>query len=182
MKAMDTSIRSQRAAAALAIGMLIAMSGCTDKRAGIALPTTSTPSSTTTVDPFNGLKACDVLDKALEGQGFPPAVVDVAGGDNDCKSDKAQYGGLSLALQPDQGIDHFNTDPSKIHDGTIHDRRIAEIRNGIRPAGDCAIALEVTKTSRVFITSALSVGTTEETCKFVEGVAEKVEPQLPRGN
>jgi hypothetical protein len=188
MKAMNSLIRRRSMPAICAIITLTVVSGCTDSRGGNALPGTSAasntapPSNAASVNPFDGLKACEVLDKALEGSGFSAAVVDKAGGDNGCKADKAQYGGLNLTLQPDLGIKDLNGDKSKQHDGDIHGRPSIQVREGLGSSGDCAIAMEVTNTSRAFVVASLSTGTTDEACTFVENVANKVEPQLPKGN
>jgi hypothetical protein len=188
MKAMNSLIRRRSMPAICAIITLTVVSGCTNNSGGNALPVTSAASSTAppsnaaSVDPFDGLKACAVLDKALEGRGFSPAVVDTSGGDNGCKADKAQYGGLNLTLQPDLGINDINGDKSQQHDGYVLGRPSIQVREGLGSSGDCAIAMEVTNTSRAFVVASLSTGTTDEACTFVESVADKVEPQLPKGN
>jgi hypothetical protein len=128
------------------------------------------------------LKACDVLDEALEGQGFKPAVAEKAGGDNGCDTNKSQFGTVGLALQPDLGIDDLNADPSKQYTGKINGRPSIQIRDGVGSSGNCAIAIEVTENSRALLSSVLSSGTTDEACAFVTEVAKKVEPQLPKGN
>jgi hypothetical protein len=188
MKAMNPTLGQRRVLAALAVLTLTVVSGCTDKRDGTALPASSSPNAapsqpnTGPNDVFAALKACDALDRALQGQGFSPAVPQRAGGANCCDAKKAQYGGVSLALQPDLGIDDLKGDRSKQHDGDVNGRRAIQTRDGIEGSGTCDIVIEVTKTSRAFVVASLSVGTTDEACTFVDGVAKKVEPQLPKGN
>jgi uncharacterized protein DUF3558 len=169
------------------IALLALAAGCTDKNGGTASPTenSTTPpasSSTATTNVFGDMKSCDVLDKAVEGQGFSPGSVDKVGGDNGCVTTKSQFGTIGVHLQPGQSIDNTNSDPSKVHDGTVNGRKSVEIQNGVSSRGDCAIMIEVTKTSRAFVIAALSTGTTDEACAFVYDVAKKVEPQLPKGN
>lgn len=188
MKAMNRKPMGRRLTPGLtAIALLALLAGCTEKNGGTASPTsdnTTPPSSSSTAPTniFGAMKSCDVLDKAVEGQGFAPGSVDKVGGNNGCVTTKSQFGTIGVHLQPDQGIDNTNSDPSKVHDGTVNGRKSAEIRNGVSSKGDCAIMIEVTKTSRAFVIAALSTGTTEEACAFVYDVAKKVEPQLPKGN
>jgi hypothetical protein len=174
---------------ALGLAAAIILAACSGQSDGTALPTS--PSSENSKLPnssshqgnvFGGLKACDVLDKALEGQGFEAAVVDKAGGDNGCDTKKARFGSVGLNLHHNQSIDDFNADPSKIHDGKVNNRSAVQIRELLGSSGDCAVAFEVTETSRAFIAASLSTGTTDEACEFATEVAKKVEPQLPKGN
>jgi hypothetical protein len=173
---------------ALAAPVALILSGCSDESGGTAIPT-STVSTNDGTKPtvssqrvFGNLSACDILDKALEGQGFKPAVVDKAGGENGCDTNKPQFGSVGLSLQPGLGIDDLNADPSKIHEGEINDRPAMQIRNPIRSEGDCGVAIEVKQDSRALLAIALSTGTTNEACAFATEVAKKVEPQLPKGN
>jgi hypothetical protein len=172
----------------VAVAMIV-LSGCSDESKGTPLPATSNPpaggiteSGTPSGNMFGELQACDVLDKALEGHGFSAAVVDKAGSDNGCDADKYKFATVSLDLHPDLGIDDLNADPSKLHTGTVNGRRSLQIREGIGAEGDCDIAMEVTENSRAMTGVSLSTGTTDEACQFATEVAEKVEPQLPKGN
>lgn len=131
---------------------------------------------------FEEIRACDVLNKALTGEGFPPGQTEKAGGENGCDSTKPQFGTVGVTLQPDQGIDDLNANPSKMFDGTIHDRPAVQIREGLDSSGDCSVAIAVGANSRALVVSSLSTSSTEEACKFITEVAEKVEPQLPKGN
>lgn len=168
--------------------ILAAVSGCANPTRGTAQPVSSSGVSTAPTKPsdasitvFGNLTACEVLDKALEGQGFPPGMADNKGGDNGCRTNKAQFGTASVDLQPDQGIDQLRGDPTQIRSILINDRRAAEDRGVIGVSGGCAIAIEVTKTSRALVVAVLSTGTKDESCAFVTDVAKKIEPQLPKG-
>jgi hypothetical protein len=165
------------------------LSACSSTSGGTPLPVTSpsAPSATTASsgnpsNVFGSLKACPVLDKALEGQGFTPAVAEQAGGDNGCKAGKVRTATVGVTLQPDAGIDDLNADPSKVHSGHINGRPAKQIREAIGAKGDCMIVIEVTKTSRAIVTASMSTGTTEEACALATSIAEKVEPQLPKNN
>jgi hypothetical protein len=187
MKAMK-QFTSHATLAGITIISISILSACNNTNTGNPIPAASdassspTTSDSTSTNIFADLKACDVLDKALEGQDFEKGAVSTIGGDNGCDANKTPYGGVALNLQPDQGIDKINADPSKIHDGTLNNRRIAQIKNGIRAKGDCAIMIEVTKTSRASMVATLTTGTTDEACTFIYSIAEKIEPQLPKGN
>jgi hypothetical protein len=186
MKAMNPFFTPRHAIVAVALATLVTITGCSNQTVGKPSPTApsaaSTNSNSAPANVFGGLGACDVLNKALKGRGFTPAVVNTAGGDNGCGAEKDHDASAGLTLQPDMGIQNLNADPSKIHDGTLNGRLIAQIKNGVRSKGDCAIAIEVTKTSRAMVVITLSTGTTEEACALVYSIAEKVEPQLHKGN
>jgi hypothetical protein len=183
MKSTNFSQSKLGVTAVIATIALTALSGCTGVQ-GNAAPVSTGPSTTTssTGNVFAGLKACDVLNKSLEGLGFSQAVTNTAGGNNGCTSHKSGYGVLTLTLQPDLGINDLNGNRNDMHGGQIHGRPSIQQRNGIRSEGDCAIAIEVTKTSRALVNTALTTGTTDEACVFIESIANKVEPQLPKGN
>jgi hypothetical protein len=169
--------------ATLAVITLTALTGCAGEQ-GNAVPASTSPNVSTPSanNVFADLKSCDVLDKSLEGLGFSQGVINTAGGDNGCSSNKSEYGALTLTLQPELSIKDLNGDQKEMHSGEINGRPAIQHRNGIRSKGDCAIAIEVTKTSRALVSAALTTGTTDEACTFIESIAKKVEPQLPKGN
>ena len=186
---MKLLLGQRRTLALLAILTLVAATGCTTERGGVAMPSKSGSQSTPLTTPasaasdvFGALKACNILDKALEGQGFPAAAINKAGGDNGCQTSKAGYGAVSLDLHPDLGIDDLNADKIKQFPGEVNGRRSIQIRDGVGSRGNCDIALQVTKTSRAITGTTLTTGTTDEACAFIYDVAKKVEPQLPAGN
>ncbi|HEY0689598.1 MAG TPA: hypothetical protein VGD71_11185, partial [Kribbella sp.] len=154
MKEMRSLIRKRSLLVALTIVTLPTISSCTDRSGGVASPATSVSTGTTAtsgstpVNPFKDIQACLVLDNALSGQGFTQAVRDSAGGDNGCKSTKAGYGALSLALQPGLGINDLNAEKTKQHGGDVNRRPAIEVREGLGTTGGCAIAVEVTQNSR----------------------------------
>jgi hypothetical protein len=171
------------ATATLTVIALTALTSCAGEQ-GNAVPASTSPNTSTTSsnNVFVNLKACDVLDKSLEGLGFSQGVINTAGGDNGCSSNKSEYGALTLSLQPDLSINDLNGNRNDMHGGQINGRPSIQHRNGIRSKGDCAIAIEVTKTSRALVSTALTTGTTDEACVFIESIANKIEPQLPKGN
>jgi hypothetical protein len=167
----------------------IAMSGCSSESGGTPTPITQdqnpnkSPSSTAASGGvFGDLEACNVLDKALDGQGFEAAVVDKAGGDNGCDAEKYMFATVSLDLQPNIGIDELNADPSNLYEGQVNGRSSMQIREGLGSEGNCDIALEVAEDSRAMTGVSLATGSTDEACDFILEVAKKVEPQLPKGN
>lgn len=180
--------RQARTLAALGATAAVFFTSCSNgNEGGTALPATPTPDQGTesVVPPanvFGQLDACDVLEQALEGEEFPPGSLEQAGGDNGCDTTKAQFGTVGVTFQPNLAIDDLNADPSQTYPGKINNRRAMQVRNAIRSEGDCMIAIEVTETSRALVVSTLSTGTTDEACAFATEVAEKIEPQLPKGN
>jgi hypothetical protein len=184
-----TQLRKPRSWAMLSvIAVAVVLSGCSDESGGTPLPVptnsiSSGPkgSSSTSEGVFGDLDACEVLDKALNGQSFPPAIVDKAGGDNGCDTSKPRVASVALSLQPDLGIQETNADPAKIHVGKINNRPAVQVREPLGSTGGCGIMIEVTENSRAHVTAAFN-GTTEEACQFITDVAKKVEPQLPKGN
>jgi hypothetical protein len=170
------------------VAVAVVLSGCSDERGGTPLPAltnshSSGPaeSNSPSQEVFGELKACEVLDKALDSQGFPPAVVDQAGGDNGCDTSKPRVASVALSLQPDLGIQDTNADPTKIYEGKVNGRPAVQIREPLGSTGGCGIMIKVTENSRAHVTAAYN-GTTDKACQFITEVAEKVEPQLPKGN
>lgn len=169
-----------------AVALVVPLTACSNTSAGTPQPALSTvlttgkssgPSSV-----FGSLKACPVLDKALEGQGFTAGEVDTVGGDNGCKADKVHSTSVGFVLQPTTGIGDLNADPSKIHDGNINSHQAVEVRDALGSKGDCMIIIKVTETARASIVISLTGGTTQEACDVANGIAHKVEPQLPAAN
>jgi hypothetical protein len=136
MKTMKSRLQKSLPVLTFTLTVLLTTTPCTSSDNGRAIPRPTVlgdmpASDTPAADPFNGLKSCTVLDKALQGQGFPPAVVNTVGGDNGCGTDKAQYGGVTLVLQPNLGIDDLNADKSKQRAGDVRGRPSVETRNAI---------------------------------------------------
>lgn len=184
------SCRSWKAQTALILVTLVMVSACTDTQTGAGSatsPPATTPSSSSSAqtstppgDVFANLKACDVLNKAIQGQGFAAGVLNKIGGDNGCQADKHLFGSIALSLQPDQGIDQINGGQGTRYSAKVNGRQAIETKEGNGVAGDCDMAIEVTKTSRALAIASLD--TTAEACAFVEDIAAKIEPQLPKGN
>lgn len=184
-----TNPMKSRVTIALSVALLSFSAACSSESPGAPLPvppsndtggTSAEPSPNP--DPFNGLQACPVLDKALEGEGFPPSEKDTAGGDNGCDTQKIKFGSFSLDLHDDLGIGDLNADKSKQYPGDVNGRPAILVKEGVGAKGGCNVSMEVTKSSRAFLVFVLQTGTTEDACAFVEKIAEKLEPQLPKSN
>jgi hypothetical protein len=145
MKTMKSKLQDSLTILTFTLTTLSAVTACTSSDKGYAIPgptvLSDTPASETpAADPFNGLESCTVLDKALQGQGFPPAAVNTVGGDNGCGTDKVQYGGVTLVLQPNLGIRDLNADKTKQRAGDVHGRPSIVTRNAIGAGRQCDIA------------------------------------------
>ncbi|MBN6034088.1 hypothetical protein [Amycolatopsis sp. 195334CR] len=165
--------------------IVVAAAGCSTVVKGQTSPP-SAPAETSQADTdpwavFAGVVECDVLNSGLGPHGFPPARKETAGGPRGCISDKPKFGTALLNLDAVQGIDAVRGDQSQHFAGTVNDRR-ALLNREATPGttGDCAIHLEVSATARANIGVALSVGTTDQACDFVQQVASAIEPMLPR--
>lgn len=179
MNLLKTYIRS----GALVVSAFVVV-GCSPTTSGVPQPASSSSVATSAVSSvFGTLKACDLVDKAMDGQGFSPSKPERAGGSNSCSSEKSGYGQAGLTLNEGVGIKDFpNLDPAKIFDGEVNGRPAAKITDGVRDHGDCMVAMAVGDKNRVFVNVALNTGSTDEACDFAMAVAKKVEPSLPKGN
>ncbi|MFI6030766.1 DUF3558 family protein [Amycolatopsis magusensis] len=167
------------------VSALAFLAGCTSGQGGQAQPV-STPqdapaSSEITASPqgLHGLKACAVLDKALQGRDFPPGEADNVGSANGCSASK--FGSAtSLNLDDRQGIDDLDADPAKAHDGKINGRPIRQVREIDGDEATCLVLLEVTAKVRAMVSVTLGTqGSTEQACSDAFSIAQAVEPQLP---
>jgi hypothetical protein len=179
------------AISAIAFGL----TACTDQVGGQATPsssptgTTAPPTESGSVDPdnpFAGLSPCTIVDQALAGRGFPKAVPTVADAKESCRASKPSAVGIqgadvAVSLQPGMGYRDNVGNPSQASEGKVNGRPAVEEREPLNVAGQCGVWLEVKPSSRVLVTVA-SGGDTEASCKLVEEVAAKVEPQLPKTN
>ena len=172
----------------------LALAACTSRVGGQANPSpaagTNTSSSTTPSgdpgNPFASLNPCSLLDRALAGAGFPPAVPTVADAKESCAANKPRAGDVSpvdlaLSLQPGRGYRNNVGNPSQASEGQVNGRAAVEEREPQHSPGQCGIWLEVKPASRALVL-VTSGSDTANACKLVEGFAEKIEPLLPKTN
>lgn len=171
----------------------LAASACTSQVGGQANPssTGSTPDTSTTApssadpaNPFASLNPCSLLDQAIAGEGFPPATPTVADAKESCAANKPRSGDVSpvdvaLSLQPGRGYKNNVSNPSQASEGKVNERAAVEVREPRASPGQCGIWLEVKPSSRAFVL-VTSGSDTANSCKLVEGFAEKIEPLLPK--
>lgn len=179
----------------LAVGtsVLLLIGGCSDTSAGQPNTTesaatssklhdkSSSPRTSHAENPFKGMVACDVFDKALDQmdeRDFPDGEYDNSGGENGCRSTIPQDVSTGLTLQPGGTLEDFVDDPTKAYDGDIKGRRAVEER-GEYDDGDCMLAMAVGPNDRAFISVSSGTMSPDEGCDLVEDIARKVEPLLP---
>lgn len=163
----------------------MAASGCSSALSGNAV--TSTPEAPVVkLDSqsdavFANLKACDLLEPVTGPKGFEPTSVEAAESDNGCATRKRRYGSARLYLVTEAGIDQLSAGQ-----GTKIQAKIGN-RDGVEIPGDagtqsCTVAIAVTQSSRLTVSTGLNNGTNEEACALSREIAEAAEPKLPRGN
>jgi hypothetical protein len=181
-------------AVAAALTFALGLGACTSEVGGQANPSatgaaTTTPGATSsTVDPdspFAGVKPCTVVDQALSGQGFPAAVPTVAYSKEGCAASKPTSGDtpgvdVALALQPGLKYKDNVGNPSQASEGTVNGRPAVEEREPLGSPGQCAVRLPVRDSRALVVVT--SGSDTPNSCKLVEGFAEKIEPLLPKNN
>ncbi|WP_329054691.1 DUF3558 domain-containing protein [Amycolatopsis sp. NBC_01488] len=188
---------SQRIPGLLAVVacVTVALAACTNQVGGQANPsstvggtdTSGAPAPSSNPDsPFASMNPCSILDQALTGQGFPPAVPTVADAKETCAATKPRAGDvnpvdLALSLQPGRGYKNNVGNPSQASEGSVHGRAAVEEREPQQSPGQCGIWLEVKPASRALILVS-SGSDTANACKLVERFAEKIEPLLPKNN
>lgn len=175
---------SPRIALVLSAFAVVALSACSTPTEGSPVPAPSASDSSSsetpqqpTGDPFNGTKACALLDKAAKETDpqLPAGKPDTVGSDNGCLADKPQYATVSLDLHGDLGIADINGDKSKQMPGDIKGRTAIQVPD----KATCLVYMQVTKTSRAMVTTTMSKGTPEEVCAYNEKLATAIEPLLP---
>ncbi|UJW32818.1 DUF3558 family protein [Saccharothrix sp. AJ9571] len=171
----------------IAVAALTVLSaGCTPNEEGRPQPVRTLDASPSSVSPggspagFGDLKSCDLLDKALEGQGYPASEADNVGSSNGCSTNK--FGSaMSLNLDDKQGVDDLAADPSKAYDGKINGRRIRQVKEIDGSEATCLVLLEVSAKARAMVSVTLGTqGSTNQACDDAFSVAQAVEPQLPK--
>ncbi|WP_153035247.1 DUF3558 family protein [Amycolatopsis sp. YIM 10] len=173
------------------ITLLATLSACSEKSNGQALPTSDSgtsavPSSGSNppvdgADVFGGIKACEVLDKALEGKGFKPGYVQNAGSHNGCASEKTSFA-VALDLDDKQGLGDLRSDPARTYDARLNGRSAKQVKGrDEEDGGTCEIFFEVAEKARTGVTVVLGTGgSTDEACQEAGKLAEAVEPLLPK--
>ena len=166
---------------------VFALSACTSQVGGQATPSaTGSSTAASPTDTFASLSPCKILDQALAGQGFPAATPTVADAKESCRSSKTTVGStpgmdVGVSLQPGRNYQDNVTNPSQASTGTVHDRPAIEEREPQHSPGQCAVRLDVKPNSRALVLVSSSADT-DTACKAVEGLAEKVEPLLPKNS
>lgn len=148
-------------------------------------------------DVLSELDECDVLDAALEGEGYEPGrlhdrfkTIDFCNatklGDETCTADNCEYDRMGVA---DVGLgfqhrafDELDLDTSKTHKGDVNGRDALLIKNPAEEWGEgaCMVLINVGKSDYAVTVVTLENRNTEQACDLVEQVAKRVEPQLPR--
>lgn len=170
----------------LTFAACLGLAGCAEE-GGQASPATrpadvssSAPTTALRADPFEGIDRCEVLNKAIEGEGFPLGKVSTVVRERGCDVDKRRYASLGLVLGNRAPYDEVQADPSEIFDGKINGRLAVLIKNR-HVERDCAISMQVTEDSYAYLVVALFEGTRKEACDLATRVMQKIEPQLPKG-
>lgn len=177
----------------VSVAVLIAVGACSDTSGGepnvaettkTSLASNSNPSSRAERDagnPFEGMVACDVFDKALDkidDWDFPEGEPDDTAGDNGCGSAIPQKVSVGLTLQPGGTLKDFGDDPSKLYNGDIKGRSAVEKRDGYAD-GSCMLAMSVGANDRALLAVTSNTMSRDEGCDLVEDIARQVEPMLP---
>src|SRR5690606_29741876 len=114
---------------------------------------------------------------------FPEGVREDVGTDRGCNFDKNTDSPttdpnrmISVGIRDDQGINDAQDSGQGIEHGESDGRKFARIPG----SGVCTIAIGVSDSSRVDITTVATEGT-QKSCEIADEVAAMVEPKLPQG-
>lgn len=161
---------------------------------------TDPPNSSDPGDVFAGLDKCEVLDTALEGEGYEPGKINdtfksikTCGADklsnepciaDSCRYDRMVAVQVDLAFQP-RAFDEMDLDTIRTHKGDVNGREAVMIKDpaerefGIE--GGCMIIMRVGASHYALVVGGLAGGRdADKDCKIIEQVVKRVEPQLPR--
>ncbi|GAA4537210.1 DUF3558 family protein [Amycolatopsis samaneae] len=148
-------------------------------------PASSSPATTASNNPFTGMNQCTTLDQLLTGQGFGPAAPSPSDRKHVCAAQKPLTNtedpiDASLGFYPGQKINENINNPAKAKPGKINGNRPAVLQQEpLHSRGMCEIGMQVATDSRINLL--VVVGTdTERACQLVQGLAEKVDPLLPK--
>ncbi|HWD02349.1 MAG TPA: hypothetical protein VG674_07845 [Amycolatopsis sp.] len=161
------------------VGLACTLTACGGSAVGgTPAPASPAPSSSAaqSATPLAGLSPCATLDKAIAGQGFPPATPSVADPEHACGTKKAGYGSIGVNLQDGQSYNTNFGDPDQIQEGTIRKRRAILEMATDHTSGSCAVSMEVRPHSRAMVFVGLSAGTTDQACTDTKTLAPRGRP------
>ncbi|GAA1023168.1 MULTISPECIES: hypothetical protein [Amycolatopsis] len=167
----------------------IALTACDNSVGGTAAPgqtASAAPSAPppSSANPFSARNQCALLDQLLAGQGYPKAIPSVADSKRSCAAQKPGDGldatVVGLTLQDGQRYTDNVANPSKTRTGKVNGTRpVLEEREPLGSSGQCMLKLAVEPNSRAIID--VTSGTdTDAACKTAEGLADKLDPLLPK--
>lgn len=123
------------------------------------------------------MDACTVLEQLVAGQGFQPGVRKTAR--NECHVSKDEYGTLSLALDPLQGLAELQADDPGLASLRINGREalVGEPEH----AGMCELGLEVGEHARALVLATMvDPQNYAQACPAAQELATRLEPLLPK--
>ncbi|MDV6011263.1 hypothetical protein [Haloechinothrix sp. LS1_15] len=131
-------------------------------------------------DGLLALDACQVLDAAVEGEGFEPGEPPDIRGDHACHVSKPREIDVPLGFQ-EGPFDVLQGDPDKMFEGEVNGREAILIRESLEGGGggQCDISMKVGESERALVLVTKIDRDTDGACEDVERIAEQVEPQLP---
>lgn len=142
-------------------------------------PTTTMPSTSTPASPvFTDIKACDVLAEAIKGTELGAPEESRLAGPNGCSTAVAKYGAASLDLADGRTVDDLVVDRGQLSSITISGRD-ARLLKGNGGNGNCQISIAAGPTARALVM--LTIDDTDQSCRDLRPIAEKVAEQLPAG-
>lgn len=163
-----------------AIAAVVAMTGCYTTTMGNASKA-SEPTSTGTTgavnsNPFGTLKACQVLDQLLAGQGFDPG--DNQNARNECTTSKIDFGAYSIALDPTRDLTDFEATNAGATQTVVNGRKAMQVKP---TRGMCVYALEVGQNALALVLANMADPRQgSQSCPSAKQLAEKLEPLLPQ--
>jgi hypothetical protein len=114
-----------------------------------------------------------LLDALVDGQGFDRGENKTAR--NECVTGKEQYGAVSVALDPTQGLSEFKQRHPQANRILINGRDAMEFSES---TGTCIVAVAVGNSQSARINT-VSVDTEADFCPEARKYAEELEPKLP---
>ncbi|WP_406640685.1 DUF3558 family protein [Amycolatopsis sp. WGS_07] len=170
---------------------LVGTAACSNPVDGSATPSASAPApasspASSSDNPFSSLNQCQLVDKILAGQGFPPAQPSVADSNRSCRTKKMSENAakdpaaeVGIALQNGQKYTENIQNPNSAHNGNIDGRKLIEQRDLLGSPGGCQIGMEVGPNARALVIVLIG-DDTAAACKKAEEVATALDKMLPR--